>query len=55
MSNALDELSLSEMDRLHTLGMIAIISNGHLLGVVDEDCAERFEEERIEREQIRNI
>ncbi|MBP5332399.1 MAG: hypothetical protein J6Y89_11170 [Lachnospiraceae bacterium] len=46
MSLAMDEITLEELQRLHILGFVAITGNGHLAAVVEEDKAERIEQER---------
>ena len=44
--NSMDEMTIEELQRLHILGFVAITGNGHCVAVVEEDKAERFEQER---------
>ena len=43
---SMDELTIDEIQRLNALGFIAITGNGHVVAVVEEDKADRFEQER---------
>jgi hypothetical protein len=45
--NSMDELTIDELQRLYVLGFIAITGNGHVVAVVEEDKADRFEQERV--------
>lgn len=45
----MNKTTIKEIDVLNaTCGFVAIISNGNLLGIVEEDNAEEFEKERTE-------
>lgn len=46
--HTMDNLTIEEMERLNTLGFIAITGNGHLVAVIEEEKAEEYEISRCE-------
>lgn len=45
-ATTMNDLTVDEIQRLNALGFIAITGNGHVVAVVEEDKAERYEQER---------
>ena len=44
--NEMDNLTVGELERLYTMGMITVTGNGHVAAVVIEEKVDKVDQER---------
>ena len=44
--NEMDSLTIGELERLYTMGLVSVTGNGHLAAVVVEEKVDQIDQER---------